>query len=356
MPEPYQIIHGDCLDVLRAMPDGSVNLILTDPPYYRVKDSWWDRQWDTPAGFLAWLDSLLAEFARVLAPNGSLYLFASPQMAARVEVTVAERFRVLNSVTWDKGGRSSSGRACKEDLRAFFPESERIIFAEHFDADGSALRGSGYADAAAKLRAGVFEPLRLYLVGERDAAGLTNRAVDHALGTNGMAGHYFGASQWVLPTPEAYAVLRRLANGEHFRREYEDLRREYEDLRRPFEVSASVPYTDVWKFPTVAFYAGKHECEKPREMIAHAIRASSRPGDVVADFFAGSGVVGEMAVHLGRRFVGCEIDETWHRRALARIASADALPLFADAPSPAARGPMVAPLLFDAPETALALA
>jgi adenine-specific DNA-methyltransferase len=38
----------------------------------------------------------------VLAPNGSLYCFASPQMAAMVECVVAERFDVLNSLVWVK--------------------------------------------------------------------------------------------------------------------------------------------------------------------------------------------------------------------------------------------------------------
>ena len=37
---------------------------------------------------------VLAEFARVLKPNGSLYLFASPQMGARVEILVGGRFQV----------------------------------------------------------------------------------------------------------------------------------------------------------------------------------------------------------------------------------------------------------------------
>ena len=49
----YTLHHGDALEVLRGLPDGSVDLIVTDPPYYRVKAEWWDRQWDTPTGFVA---------------------------------------------------------------------------------------------------------------------------------------------------------------------------------------------------------------------------------------------------------------------------------------------------------------
>ena len=52
------------------------------------------------------------------------------------------------------------------------------------------------------------EELRLYLVSARDAAGLTSADVDKLLGTNGMAGHYFGSSQWEFPTRENYDKMR----------------------------------------------------------------------------------------------------------------------------------------------------
>jgi len=83
--------HGDCLEVMAGFPDNSVDLVLTDPPYFKVKGDAWDNQWDKPGQFLAWLDTVVEQFARVLRPNGSLYLFASPQMAARVECLIGQR-------------------------------------------------------------------------------------------------------------------------------------------------------------------------------------------------------------------------------------------------------------------------
>ena len=88
--EGVTIYHGDCLSVLPELPDNSVDMVLTDPPYFKVKGDAWDNQWDKPAEFLAWLDRVLEEFARVLKPNGSLYLFASPQMGARVEIMIGQ--------------------------------------------------------------------------------------------------------------------------------------------------------------------------------------------------------------------------------------------------------------------------
>jgi len=112
---------------MQAMPANSVDLIATDPPYYKVKGDAWDNQWDTPEAFLAWFDLIAEQWQRILRPNGSLYACASPQMGARVELLLGERFSVLNNITWRKEeGRHKA--ACKEELRGFFPASERIIF------------------------------------------------------------------------------------------------------------------------------------------------------------------------------------------------------------------------------------
>jgi site-specific DNA-methyltransferase (adenine-specific) len=326
---------------MQAMPANSVDLIATDPPYYKVKGDAWDRQWATPAAFLAWFDLLAEQWQRILRPNGSLYVFAWPKMSARVEVLLGERFSVLNNITWRKEeGRHKA--ACKEELRGFFPASERIIFAEHKGADNMAKGEARYAAKCDELRGFVFEPLRSYLAAELDRAGFTTRRVAEAFQVKsgsrtvtGMAGHWFAQVQWALPTAENYAWLRELfgvgflrreyedlrREYEDLRREYEDLRREYEDLRRPFNVSADVPYTDVWSFPTVGRRVGKHPCEKPLAMMEHIITASSRPGAVVLDPFMGSGVTGEAALRHGRQFIGIEADAGYFASAKARISA-----------------------------------
>ena len=333
----YQLFHGDCLDVLPTLDSSSIDLILTDPPYFKVKDEPWDRQWETEAGFLAWLDTVLVEFARILKPNGSLYLFASPQMAARVEVLIGQRFNVLNRITWQKPPYATKAEMFrKEDLRMFFPASEAIIFAEHFNSDNYAQDGSGHDAECDKLRGFAFEPLRAYLDGERIRAGVTVRQVAEQFQlktgsrtVTGMARHWFtSVLQWTLPTEENYQWLRSTLShlnrgGAYLRREYEDLRREYEDLRRPFTATADVPYTDVWTFPTVGTYPGKHVCEKPLEMMRHIVEASSRPDGVVLDCFMGSGNSGIAATMLGRQYIGIDASVHWVNVAGQRIGKAD---------------------------------
>ena len=337
--DAVKLYHGDCREVVESLPDDSVHLVATDPPCFKVIDHDFDHQWDKLEDFLVWLGEHLDIWQRVLTPNGSLYAFCWPEYAGRVEAVVAERFRVLNVITWAKAASRAEGSE-KEALRCFFPASERIVFAEQYGADGSALRGSGWKDATAKLHAGVFEPIRAYLVAERDAAGITNRQVDEFLGTSGMSGHYFGASQWALPTAEVYAKLQVLFNADasnpehlrreyedlrreykHLRREYEDLRREYEDLRRPFNSSKALPYTDVWNHRTVNAAAtdGKHPAQKPLTIMADIVDLSSRRGDTVLDPFAGSGTTLRAAKDLGRKAIGIEIDERYCEIAAKRL-------------------------------------
>ena len=304
-------------DFVASLPSGSVNLLTLDPPYHRVKmDHAWDRQWKTAEAFLDWMDGLAKQWRRVLAPNGSIYVFASPQMGARVEVMLRKYFAVLCNIRWRKdAGWHEKSR--KEDLRTPFPASETVVFAEQYGADSTALGASGYDAKCDELRGFVFEPLRAYLDGERERAGFNFDAVRAAVGCapgSGLPSHWFTKSQWMLPTEANYERLRAAFNargGDFLRRQYEDLRRQYEDLRRPFLVTAEVPYTDVWDFPTVQSYPGKHACEKPPAMGEHIVRASSRPGDVVADFFSGSGTFLAAAAALGRIAWGCDMDEHW---------------------------------------------
>jgi site-specific DNA-methyltransferase (adenine-specific) len=252
-------------------------------------------------------------------------------MAARVEVLLSERFNVLNRVVWVKGDANGNGRhaqACKESLRAWFPRTENIIFAEHYGSDNIAKSEAGYDVKCDELRGFVFEPLRKYLDDERKRAGFGHEQVHQVVGS--VERHYFVQSQWMLPTREKYEMLRAAFNRnapgaflrreyDDLRREYDDLRREYENLRRPFNVSADVPYTDVWNFPTVQFYKGKHPCEKPLDMIRHIVRASSRKNSFVLDPFAGSGTTGVACINECRMCILIEQDETYYKILQKRI-------------------------------------
>lgn len=63
----------------------------------------------------------------------------------------------------------------------------------------------------------------------------------------------------------------------------------------------------VWTIPSAPFSAA-HFATFPRDLVRRCILAGSRPGDTVFDPFMGSGTVAEVALELGRRYIGCELN------------------------------------------------
>ncbi|WP_237388493.1 site-specific DNA-methyltransferase, partial [Xenorhabdus sp. Sc-CR9] len=63
------------------------------------------------------------------------------------------------------------------------------------------------------------------------------------------------------------------------------------------------------QFAPVQYSPGKHPCEKPLDLMTHIIQSSSKQGDMVADFFMGSGATLKAALKLNRRVLGVELEE-----------------------------------------------
>lgn len=258
------LINADCLHFIQSLPDDSIDLIVTDPPYFKVKPNGWDNQWKGDEDYLKWLDHCLAQFWRVLKPAGSLYLFCGHRLASDIEIMMRERFNVLNHIIWAKPSGRWNG-CNKESLRAYFPATERVLFAEHYQGPYRG-KSDGYAAKERELKQHIMAPLISYFRDARAELGITAKQIAEATGKKNMVSHWFGASQWQLPN------------------------------------------TDVWMHKPVQFYPGKHPCEKPADMLRQIINASSRPGDLVADFFMGSGSTIKAAMALGRRALGVELE------------------------------------------------
>ena len=76
------LYNGDCLEVMKGMEAQSVDAVITDPPYYRIVDAQWDKQWKTLDEYLAWLDAVSDEWKRILKDSGSLMIFAGYMVSA----------------------------------------------------------------------------------------------------------------------------------------------------------------------------------------------------------------------------------------------------------------------------------
>jgi site-specific DNA-methyltransferase (adenine-specific) len=342
--------------VLPLLEGGSVDLVLTDPPYFKTLSESWDHQWAKEPEFLAWLDGLLRMCSAAMQDNGTLYVFASPRMAASVEASVRKVARVIASCVWDKGQERNGAAGAGIDvtaLRTFWASgSERCIVAEkkperYEAADALAREASGYWDACQDTKRSIFGE---YLRDEFERAGVSQRQIA-ALFPSRTGGLTGCVSNWLLghncPTQEQYQTMRDFLNTngkeylrteyedlrteyEDLRTEYEDLRTEYEDLRRPFNLTAQHQWGDVWHW-SVERRERRHPAQKPLAMICQIVEISSRPGDLILDPFAGSGTTGVASKRLGRKCVLVEIEEKYCRIAANRLRN-EPMPLFVDEP------------------------
>ncbi len=292
--------HGDSLEQLRLLPQHSVSLILTDPPYHSTKKSniYGDTAFAEDQHYIDWISEYAVEWRRVLKPNGSLFCFCASSMSARLEVMLSRNFNILSHIVWtkpnDPGFDGWKGKMKKEALRQWYPHSERILFAEPA-IDGNLFR-SPFAEMLSKYR---------------KQSGLSMHELTAIIGAHGKVNHGGAVSNWEAgrntPSRDQYEKIRMaiLSTGKVQSMPV------YEDAIRMFKVDASKEFTDVWNFPSVRPYKGKHPAEKPVEMLQHMIEATTYPGDIVLDCFGGSGSTALAALRLGRRAVSMEIDDKW---------------------------------------------
>lgn len=96
------IYHMDCLDVLRELPSQSIDLIIADPPYFRVKGEF-DFSFQSVEEYLDWCSSWVAECYRVLKPSGAFYCWGLCQIIDRLSVEVLSKFgwAKRNLIVWN---------------------------------------------------------------------------------------------------------------------------------------------------------------------------------------------------------------------------------------------------------------
>lgn len=296
----HVVVQGDCLHVLRSIPDASVSLILTDPPYHstKKKNITGDTNFAQDADFIAWMETLAKEWKRVLKPNGSLLCFCSSAMAASLEVMFSRYFNILSQIVWTKpnlpGYDGWKQKMNKQALRQWYPHSERIIFAE--PSFPGTLGKSFFASF-----------LREY----RKKSGLSGHELTEIIGEYGKVNHGGAVSNWEtgrnIPSRIQYDKISKA---------FSDISPDltlppYEDTIRPFFMSRDKSFTDIWSFPSVRPYKGKHPAEKPQEMLREIVESTTYENGVVLDCFGGSGSTSIAAMAMQRASITIDIDCQW---------------------------------------------
>jgi len=133
------MLHNiDCLELLSTLDDNSVDLVLTDPPYFIGFDGGkgWDSQWDSEIDYLQWCEQWTIECVRVLKPNRMLVVFGTLKtdtfLRYKLETTNThhDTLRPQNEIIWSYnwGGRSKTNFARKHEYAWCWSKGDNFLF------------------------------------------------------------------------------------------------------------------------------------------------------------------------------------------------------------------------------------
>lgn len=77
MVEINKIYNEDCLETMKRIDDNSLDLIIADPPYFKIVKNDWDNKWKTEDEYIEWCQEWIKECLRILKPTGSFYLWGA---------------------------------------------------------------------------------------------------------------------------------------------------------------------------------------------------------------------------------------------------------------------------------------
>ena len=285
-----QIILGDCTEELSKLAEKSVDLVVADPPYWKVIGEKWDYQWRTEADYVEWCIDWIKEVSRVLRYGGTFYLFGYFRTLALLVPYFDElELDLRQQVLVDKGMRAVSGRATKK-YRLFPNTTESILF-------------------ITKENRKFVKP---FLKERQAALGLSAKQINEAMGVKsnggGMWSIYTGKNVCEqFPTEKTWSKLQKIL----------DFDLAYMKVAQTFNPQMGL--TDIWR--DIDFYKEKrvHSTQKPMKLIKRLLLASSNEGDLVVDPFAGSGSTALTAIHLNRNYITIEKDVDYYNVVKERI-------------------------------------
>ena len=297
---------GDCLEVMKNIPDGSVDLVLTDPPYGTMENAGTgtDREvlkscgWDKPLDHKALFD----EYTRIVKPCGKLVVFSMEPLPSAIITNHNAGINFCQRAVWIKNVHGNP-LSSKSALLSRF-EDICIFQKDSYD------RENGH-------------PLRRYFLAEKERCGLENAEINKLLGTKSMASHYFTSGfQFSIPSAENY---KKLQSTGFFQKPYEEIK----EIDRAWRAGRKQTFnlldgekskSNVFTYPKDS--SSYHPTQKPVALLEYLIRTYTNDGETVLDNCMGSGSTGVACVNTNRNFIGIELDEGYFNIAKKRIEEA----------------------------------
>ena len=313
MTDKINTVHNkNFLD--NTLPDKCANLLIADPPYYKVKGEF-DFIWKTFADYLVDVEKWAIECKRLLADNGTLLWYGDAKNIAYSQVILDKHFNLLSNITCHITDRQTN-KIPVEEARSFISTTERTLMYtnenEIWDSEINLMHENPKN----------FKEIKEYLWNETDALEMTWKEINRDLlgttfeGGGGRAYNMLSRTRkrWDFPDKENYLKLQKSGKFQidynELKKKYEILRREYEMLGRPFNPTEQYKM-DVLRISQEGHITGKydHDTVKPEKLTSIFILTCSRKGDTVVVPFAGSGTECAMSAKYKRPFYAYEIEE-----------------------------------------------
>lgn len=267
---------NDNLAELKKLPSGSVNLEYIDPPFKTGRDfGEYDDSWKSTSEYIEFMKPRLVEAKRVLKKDGSIYVHVDHHASHHVKLLLDEIFgekNFVNEIIWKRKNASAVVRS----KASSFGNNHDVIF----------LYSNGGKPAFTLIEQEV----------ELDNGSFLRDPDGKPFKSKPMGGNVPTTVQRMLDDGTAYITK----NGKPRIKKYLD--------ERDGRVFETRPIDNVW---TDIRHMGNtrrdertgYPTQKPEKLLERIITASSKPGDVVLDFFAGSGTTCSVAKKLGRKSI-----------------------------------------------------
>ena len=340
----HQILNGDCIDMMRTLPDESVHTCITSPPYFGLRDYGVDGQIgleETPAEFIQRLVEVFREVRRVLhkdgtawvnmgdsyasvaggyAPGGSKGKHDTVSRATRGAIQHGRRRRPplglkhkdLMGMPWRLAfALQDDGWYLRQDIiwnkKNPMPESVR----------DRCTKSHEYIFLLSKSRRYYFDQEAIFEPCSPNTHARLAQDVQSQIGSERANG---GAK-----TNGNMKAVARKSNGVgwgHGTDAAERQRGRVKDNASMDSALAIMPDTrnkrSVWEVPTHSF-KGAHFATFPPDLIRPCVLAGSPRGGMVLDPFGGAGTTGLVAMQEGRRSILCELNPDYAAMARARL-------------------------------------
>lgn len=280
--------QGDCLELMKNIPDKSIDMILCDLPYGVTQF-----EWDTVINGKALFD----EYKRICKQNANVLLFCQIEFAKYLmQSTFDSEFS--HCLVWVKSNKTRFKSANKLPLSQY----EMIL----------CFRLNKYANKNSHAE------LRNYFMQELNKSGKTVKQLEQEI-PNYSAHHWFRfSSDYRIPTRNNYLRLQEITGC--FDRNYDDVRAEFMKEKNNECIYNGNNESDILQYALTEKRV--HPTQKPVKLCEHLVSLYSNEGDTVLDNCMGSGSTGVACVNLKRNFIGIELDEGYFNIAKKRIEEA----------------------------------